>query len=147
MTEKDIERRLVEGVNRNGGICAKWVSPGHRGVPDRIILMPGGVVAFAELKSPGARIARHGLQRYWQEQLRRFGFISEEINSPEQVDDLVIELRRRSEIAIRAAKLRQYDEEPLIAEEACRLLGEWADPEAEKRDAHKPQKEGRYNGF
>ena len=55
MNEKQIEQTLVRAVRRRGGICPKWVSPGLDGVPDRIILLPGRRVAFAELKAPGEK--------------------------------------------------------------------------------------------
>ncbi len=55
MNEKQIEQTLVRAVRRRGGICPKWVSPGLDGVPDRIILLPGRRMAFAELKSPGEK--------------------------------------------------------------------------------------------
>ena len=41
-TEKQIEQALVKVVAGRGGLCPKWVSPGFGGVPDRIILLPGG---------------------------------------------------------------------------------------------------------
>ena len=56
--EKDIERALVRMVKQRGGLCLKWSCPGLRGVPDRIILLPGGKVIFAELKRPeGGRLS------------------------------------------------------------------------------------------
>lgn len=51
MTEKDIEKFLVAGVKKLGGKAYKFVSPGNAGVPDRLIVMPGGKVYFAELKT------------------------------------------------------------------------------------------------
>lgn len=53
MKESDIESKLTEGVKKAGGMCMKFVSPGFSGVPDRIILMPGGKVYFVETKRPG----------------------------------------------------------------------------------------------
>lgn len=50
-SEKQIERRLCEGVRAMSGLCLKWVSPGCTGVPDRIVLLPGGRVYFVELKT------------------------------------------------------------------------------------------------
>lgn len=51
MTEKDIERFLVNCVKKLGGVAYKFVSPGNAGVPDRLIVMPGGRVYFVELKT------------------------------------------------------------------------------------------------
>jgi len=53
MREKTIEERLRETVKRLGGLALKFVSPGFTGVPDRIVLMPGGRIYFVELKSYG----------------------------------------------------------------------------------------------
>lgn len=50
MLESAIERRLVRGVKAAGGQALKFVSPGHAGVPDRLVLMPGGRLYFVELK-------------------------------------------------------------------------------------------------
>ena len=71
--EKEIERKLVKMIERHGGLCLKWVCPGWVGVPDRIILMPGGRVIFAELKRPqGGKLSR--MQEWWLGRLRRMGF-------------------------------------------------------------------------
>lgn len=54
-TEQQIERYLKRVVEKTGGYCLKFVSPGFAGVPDRIILLPGAQVLFAELKAPGKK--------------------------------------------------------------------------------------------
>ena len=53
MKESAIERRFVEQVKQLGGFSYKWVSPGRAGVPDRIVVLPGGRVLFVELKREG----------------------------------------------------------------------------------------------
>lgn len=66
MLEKTIERKLTDAVRAAGGICPKLVCPGMNGMPDRLILLPGGRVAFAEIKAPGKKprplqLSRHRL--------------------------------------------------------------------------------------
>ena len=51
MRESSIERRLVDGIKRVGGMALKFTSPGHAGVPDRLVLLPGGRMVFVELKT------------------------------------------------------------------------------------------------
>jgi hypothetical protein len=71
--EKDIETKLRQMVEKHGGKCLKWVCPGWRGVPDRIILLPGGLVIFVETKRPkGGKI--DPLQRVWRDWLKGLGF-------------------------------------------------------------------------
>lgn len=71
--EKDLERQLVRRVEAAGGMCLKWVCPGWDGVPDRIVLMPGGRLWFVELKRPkGGRIGAR--QVWWQDRLIELGF-------------------------------------------------------------------------
>ena len=55
MLEKDVERRLKIRVEKKipGSMCLKFVSPGTRGVPDRVILLPDGRTVWVELKRPG----------------------------------------------------------------------------------------------
>ena len=90
MREKQIEMKLVEAVGRRGGLCPKWISPGLNGVPDRIILLPGGRIAFAELKAPGK--TPRPLQRHRIDQLRKLGFRVYVIDSIEQIGGVLNEL-------------------------------------------------------
>ena len=53
MRERDVERYLRERVKQLGGRAYKFVSPGNNGVPDRIVMLPGGKLFFVELKAPG----------------------------------------------------------------------------------------------
>lgn len=83
MREKNIESRLVAEVRRSGGLAPKFVSPGLDGVPDRLILLPGGKFAFAELKAPGKNL--RPLQALRKRQLEKLGFRVFVIDGTEQI--------------------------------------------------------------
>lgn len=55
MREKVIEQKLVKAVRAAGGIAPKLASPGFDGMPDRMVLMPGGRIGFVEVKAPGEK--------------------------------------------------------------------------------------------
>lgn len=90
MREKVIEQKLVKAVKATGGIAPKLVSPGFDGMPDRMVLMPGGRIGFVEVKAPGEKprplqISRHHL-------LRRFGFKVYILDRPEQIETILWEI-------------------------------------------------------
>ena len=72
MREKIIEKKLVDAVQAMGGMALKFVSPGFDGMPDRILLLPGGKIAFVEVKAPGRKPRPLQLVRH--ATLRRLGF-------------------------------------------------------------------------
>lgn len=96
MREKTVEAALRKAVEDEGGLCLKWVCPGHTGVPDRIILFPYGVIAFVELKRPGAKVKAGGLQEWWREKLAGLGFLCHEISTVEQAKRLTRALANTS---------------------------------------------------
>ena len=61
-SEKNTERYLCEKIEDHGGLAFKWVSPGVRGVPDRICLLPG-LLFFVEVKSEGKDLEPHQARR------------------------------------------------------------------------------------
>ena len=69
MLEKHIEAHLVKRVKALGGVAYKFVSPAHRGVADRIVCLPGGVVWFVELKTEGGRLSP--LQKVFADEMAR----------------------------------------------------------------------------
>lgn len=90
MLEKNIEAYLVKRVKEIGGIAYKFVSPAHRGVADRVVCLPGGVVWFVELKAPGGRLSP--LQKVFEDDMARLGQRYVCLWSKEQVDAWVKEL-------------------------------------------------------
>lgn len=70
MKEKDLERAFVKAVEKRGGLALKFTVPGRRGVPDRLVLLPGGGRAFVEFKHPHGTGRVSKLQDRFAEQLR-----------------------------------------------------------------------------
>lgn len=90
MNEKFIEKKLVEAVKKMGGLAPKFVSPGLDGVPDRIVLLPHGVLAFIELKAPGKKM--RPLQVGRKRQLEQLGFSVYCVDSLEQIENILQEI-------------------------------------------------------
>ena len=90
MRERQIEQKLVKAVKAAGGIAPKLTSPGFDGMPDRMVLMPEGRIAFVEVKAPGEKprplqLARHRL-------LRRLGFRVYVLGSEKQITRIIDEI-------------------------------------------------------
>ena len=61
------------GIATERGCILLKLSPlGAAGIPDRLLLMPGGRVAFIEFKAPGRYLKP--LQRWWRDRLAAMGF-------------------------------------------------------------------------
>lgn len=91
LREKEIEKKLAEAVRNAGGLALKFVSPGWSGAPDRIVLMPGGHMAFVELKAPG-KVMRP-LQMRRKQQLERLGIKVFCVDGMEQIGGVIDEIR------------------------------------------------------
>lgn len=90
MREKIIERVLAVQAIKRGGIALKFVSPGTDGMPDRLVLMPGGRMAFVEVKAPGKK--PRPLQASRHEKLRALGFRVYVLDSREQIGGILDEI-------------------------------------------------------
>lgn len=66
--ESAIEREFRKYVTDLGGKCFKFVSPGNKGVADRLITL-NGVVSFLELKATGETL--DPLQDYFQREMKK----------------------------------------------------------------------------
>lgn len=69
--ESKIEKWMNVQIRNMGGISYKFVSPGNPGVPDRIYLLPGGVIWFVELKAQSGSLEK--IQRWQGERIRKIG--------------------------------------------------------------------------
>jgi len=91
MQESQLERRLKKQVESLGGWAVKFTSPGLAGVPDRIVLFPGGRMTFVEMKAPGQ--ALRPLQQKRKVQLETLGFSVIKIDSKETMDQWLKEVK------------------------------------------------------
>lgn len=90
MRENTIEQKLIHAVENKNGKCLKFTS--SSGVPDRIILLPGGKIGFVELKAPGK--TPRPLQRKRISQLQRLGFVAGWADSSESVEQMIFKIER-----------------------------------------------------
>lgn len=91
MSEKSTEQKLVKAVKTRGGLAPKFVSPGFDGVPDRIVLLPRGRIAFVELKAKGRKMRPLQVRR--KRQLESLGFSVYCIDSPDQIGGILDEIQ------------------------------------------------------
>lgn len=85
-SEKLVERTLVEGVKKAGGMCIKLLSQHMLGLPDRLCLFPGGRLCFVELKTTGQKPKK--IQAYMHDKLRLLGFQVFVLDSVKEVKEL-----------------------------------------------------------
>lgn len=90
-SEKSIEDYLRLQVKRMGGRAYKFSSPGNAGVPDRLVVLPGGKIAFVELKAPGRKPTVKQNQKM--QELRHLGAVCTWTDSKEGVDQILKELQ------------------------------------------------------
>lgn len=88
--ETSVELQLKRRVQSEGGRALK-LAPFVAGVPDRIVLLPGGWVAFVEVKAPYGRLSK--LQLRWRDILQDLGFRWRVAWDREDVEDIIEEWR------------------------------------------------------
>ena len=85
--EKAIEQKLVKEVRLRGGICPKFTSPGFNGMPDRLVILPGGHMGFVEVKAPGKK--PRPLQESRHQMLRNLGILVFVLDHPGQIGGIL----------------------------------------------------------
>lgn len=85
-SEKVFERELSKFVEESGGMAVKLLSQFIKGLPDRMLLLPGGVVVFVEFKSAGKRPTK--IQSYIHAKIRALGFLVYVVDSVESYEEV-----------------------------------------------------------
>lgn len=83
--EKTLEAYLCQKVKSLGGKCLKMT--GEKGIPDRLVILPGGKCIFVELKREGEK--PRPIQDYRIQQLKFLGCDVLVIDSKEDIRDLL----------------------------------------------------------
>ena len=91
MKEKNIEQKFLTAVKAVGGVAVKFVSPGLDGMPDRLALLPGGKMAFVEVKAPGKK--PRPIQEARHRMLRRLGFQVYVLDDEKQIGGIIDEIQ------------------------------------------------------
>lgn len=90
MREREVEKALTKEVKKRGGLALKFISPGMSGVPDRLIMIKGGKLAFIELKAPGKKMRPLQIKR--KRQLEELGFKVYCIDDKNQIGEILDEI-------------------------------------------------------
>lgn len=91
MLEKQIELKLTQEVKNKGGIALKLISPSMAGLPDRLVLLPQGKIAFVELKAPGEKLRPLQVRR--KRQLEGLGFLVYCIDDIDRIGGVLSEVQ------------------------------------------------------
>lgn len=88
--ESKIEQKLKRAVEKRGGLCLKFISPSYTGVPDRLILIAFGKVAFVEIKAPGKKPRPLQLARI--NKIRSLGFLVYVLDNEQDIEKILDEI-------------------------------------------------------
>lgn len=91
VSEKAIERYLVEQARLNGMLCLKYSNPNVSGYPDRLLVLRGGGTVWVELKSRGRKPTK--LQQVRMAELAAKGHRVEVIDCKAGIDELINSVR------------------------------------------------------
>ena len=91
MLEKQIERRLILEVEKKGGFCLKFLTQYKNGMPDRLVLLPGGKCAWVELKQKGQKL--RPLQQKRKKELEALGFLAFVVDDVKMIGGVLDEIQ------------------------------------------------------
>lgn len=92
VSEKMIERYLVEQAKQNGLLCLKYSNPNMVGYPDRLLVLPGGNVIWVELKSKGRKPTK--IQQMRMAELTGMGHLVRVIDNKPDIDELIKTIKK-----------------------------------------------------
>ena len=87
VSEKVIEKYLVEQARLKGLPCLKYSNPNMVGYPDRLLVLPGGKVIWVELKSRGRKPTK--IQQMRMAELVSLGHPVKVIDNKADIDELI----------------------------------------------------------
>jgi hypothetical protein len=85
--EKILEKKLSMEIEKLGGWSLKILSTHVTGLPDRMCLLPGGRVFFAEVKTTKEKPKK--IQIWVHNKIRALGFRVEIIDQSEKIKELI----------------------------------------------------------
>lgn len=91
-SEKNLERKLREETKKLGGWCLKLLCNHISGLPDRLVLLPGGIAIFAEIKTTKKKPTR--IQTLVHNKIEKLGFEVHIIDTTEKIHTLLNERKR-----------------------------------------------------
>ena len=84
MLEKTIENYFKTKIESNAGLCIKLI--GYVGIPDRLILLPGGRMFFVEFKQKGKTPRK--IQSFIHDKLKSLGFRVYVIDDKDKIEEV-----------------------------------------------------------
>jgi len=91
--ESKIENYLVKSIKNIGGECIKGNAHNSRGMPDRIAILPKGLVVFIEVKRPGLKPRPN--QRIRIKRFNKMGHFAVYANTYGMIDGLIRWMQRQ----------------------------------------------------
>lgn len=84
-SEKVLEKKLGQAVKTRKGLSIKLLSTHMFGLPDRMVLLPGGIIFFVEVKTTKKKPTK--IQLYVHKQLIALGFRVYILDKAEQIEN------------------------------------------------------------